>query len=407
MKNNLQSISNEKLRVLILGAGSYQVNSIKAIKSYGFEVFLADQCENALALSFSDGYKIIDIKDRNAILEYAAELNIDGIIPMNDFGTRSAFFAAQKLGLPSPSLLTGICGNDKGLMRDVWKHEKLPQPEYLIFESFEDLMSNIKKLTFPIVIKPTDCGGGGRGISVVRSLDEIGRAIGHATKFVKNSRFIAENFIDGIEISVDSIVYRGVSNPLLISDKIKANSIYRVATSIHYPSCLPNHVLDEIKNICSLATESLGIVNGVSHIELIYNPELKDVKLLEIGTRGGGGHVFGTIMEEVTGISGPVEYAKIACGIAPNLLQTKNSGCVYRFFNPQKTGIIKKLEFPTLFKSEPNLKDYGFIAKVGDHYHGLKDSLCRIGYIVVRGSNRENAIYNADILEEQIQIEID
>ena len=267
----------KKLRVLILGAGSFQVNSVKAIKSYGFEVFLADQSEKALAFSFSDGYKIIDIKNRNAILAYAAELNVDGIIPMNDFGTRSAFFAAQKLGLPSPTLLTGICGNDKGLMRDVWKHEKLPQPEYLIFESFQDLMSNIEKLTFPIVIKPTDCGGGGRGISVVRSLDEVGSAINHAAKFVKNSRFIAENFIDGIEISVDSIVYRGVSNPLLISDKIKANSIYRVATSIHYPSCLPNLVLDEIKNIYNLNFNVL-VADCEGFLEVFFdeNPEFYD-----------------------------------------------------------------------------------------------------------------------------------
>ena len=396
----------KQLRILILGAGPYQVNSIKAIKKYGCEVFLADQNEKALAFSFSDGYKIMDIKNRNEVLAYAEELNVDGIIPMNDFGTRSAFFAAQKLGLPSPSLLTGICGNDKGLMRDVWKHENLPQPEYFIFESIRDFMFNIDKLTFPIVIKPTDCGGGGRGISIVYSLDQVERAIKHAAKFVKNSRFIAENFVDGIEISVDSIVYKGVVKPLLISDKIKANSIYRVATSIHYPSCLPDEMINEIKTICSLATESLGIENGVSHIELIYNPELNNVKLLEIGTRGGGGHVFSTIMEEVTGISGPVEYAKISCGIAPNLLQTKNSGCVYRFFNPEKTGIIKKLEFPSSFSSEPNLIDYGFIAKVGDHYHGLEDSLCRIGYIVVRGNDRENAIYNANILEKNIQIEI-
>lgn len=34
---------------------------------------------------------------------------------INDFGTRSAFYTSQKLGLINPSYLSGICGNDKGI----------------------------------------------------------------------------------------------------------------------------------------------------------------------------------------------------------------------------------------------------------------------------------------------------
>jgi biotin carboxylase len=162
--------------------------------------------------------------------------------------------------------------------------------------------------------------------------------------------------------------------------------------------------LEPIKDVCRRAIESLGIANGVTHIELIFNDHTGRIDLLEIGIRGGGGHVFSTIMQEVTGVCGPSEYAKIVCGVEPNLNATKNSGCVYRFFNPEQRGVIEKLTFPKWFCSERNLIDYGFIAKVGDSYDGLVDSLCRIGYLVVRGENRSAAMLNADFFESHVEI---
>ena len=163
----------------------------------------------------------------------------------------------------------------------------------------------------PFVIKPTDCGGGGRGISVANSPSEIDQAISHAKRFITNNRMICEEYVEGVEISIDSIVLEGKVYPILLSDKIKADSRYRVATSLHYPAKLTELMKRKIEDIAVKATEALGVSNGVTHIELICDRASKNVKLLEVGIRGGGGHVFSTIMEVVTGIKGPVELAKI------------------------------------------------------------------------------------------------
>lgn len=389
-------------KILILGAGLYYQGVISSIKKLGYFVLAIDRESASPGFQFADKYAVIDIIDREAVLEFAVQNNIDGIMPVNDFGVRTAFYVSQKLNLIGPNLLTGICGCDKGLMRDVWKNEGLPQPNYLVFNSNTPLDYIIENISFPLVIKPTDCGGAGRGISIAEDRNSLLFSIQHAAKFVKNDRYIAEKFIDGVEVTVDSLVYQNKVFPLAISDKVKPVSKFRVATSLNFPCKFNESIKNKIFDIVTVATQALGVSNGATHAELIINEDTNDIKLVEIGIRGGGGHLFNTIVEQVTGVNAPQELAKILCGDVPTLSPQWQKGCVYRFFNPLKTGTIQNISYSDELLKNDFLIDFAITAKVGDHFRGLIDSMHRVGFAVVTGRNREEAIANADFVEKNV-----
>jgi biotin carboxylase len=157
-------------------------------------------------------------------------------MPINDFGTRTAAFVSRKMGLIGISEKCSECANDKGLMREVWKKKKLIIPNFEVISNISQIEEFTLQYGFPVVLKPTDCGGSGRGISVISNKKEIKWAYQFAYPFVKNGRFIIEEFIDGVEMTVETISINEKVYILTTSDKIKANLKTRVATSLNFPS---------------------------------------------------------------------------------------------------------------------------------------------------------------------------
>ena len=85
------------MRVLILGAGIFHSKSIVDIKDAGFEVIVLDGNPTAPALKIADHSEVCDITNKSVVYELAKKWKVDGIVPLNDFGTRSAFYASQKV----------------------------------------------------------------------------------------------------------------------------------------------------------------------------------------------------------------------------------------------------------------------------------------------------------------------
>ena len=392
-------------KILVLGASFYYVNVINSIKELGYEVFVLDKNPDSYGFKYADKFKVIDICDKEGVYNFSKENKIDGIMVINDFGVRSAFYTSQKLGLINPSYLTGICGNDKGLLRDVWAHEKLPQPKYFVFSASDKIKSIEARISYPMVIKPTDAGGGSRGVSIAGNKKELAAAIRYAQPFVKNDRFIAEEFIDGVEVSVEAMVYKGTVYTLLIGDRHKPETGQDiVATSIDYPTSFNKDIVSKIQNTVVVASEALGVSHGATHTELIINKGVP--KLVDMGIRGGGGHIFSTIIHETTGVNAPQELAKILCGEAPDLSMKKETAAVYRFFSSHNNGKIASIIYDEDLVRSDFVVDFGLTAKVGDTFNGLTDGTKRLGYAVIRGENLKDAVKHADVIENSIKFNI-
>lgn len=391
-------------RILVLGAGRYYVGVLERLQKSGFTTLVVDRDPEAPGFATADVWAVVDIVDHPAVARQARDWNIDGILAVNDFGVRTAAEVSTRLGLVGLSVPDAEAACDKGLMRDRWRAAGLPNPDYRVATSPAAARAAALDLGPPLVVKPTDAGGGGRGVSVVRSLSELEWALEFVAPFCQNGRIIVERFLDGVELTVESISWGGEVHVLTMSDKEKPEMRTRVATSLNYPAAIDEGTWAQVAEVARGAVASIGLVDGPSHVEVILTAE--GPVLVEMGARGGGGHIFSTIVEAVTGVDMAVESARVLCGDRPSLVPTRRCGCVYRLLTPQN-GVVRAITGLDTAWTLPGVIDVGVTRRPGDVLGSLDNSLQRSGYAVVVGASREEAISRADAAERAIVFELD
>jgi biotin carboxylase len=177
-----------------------------------------------------------------------------------------------------------------------------------------------------------------------------------------------------------------------------------VATRLHYPADLSAETLAQVHDLAAAAVRSIGIADGPSHVEMIVTDA--GPVLLELGARGGGGHVFSTIAEAVSGVPMVAESARVLVGDAPDLRVRHQHGCVYILFCPE-LGVIREIRGVEAARALPGVLDLGITRRPGDVLGPLADSLHRSGFAVVAGRTREEAMRRADAVSATVQFELD
>tara|TARA_Y100001935_G_C17309130_1_gene514522 strand:- start:2061 stop:3251 length:1191 start_codon:yes stop_codon:yes gene_type:complete len=392
--------------VLVLGATIANSDSIQSIKNGGYKTFVLDGNKNAHGFKYADKFKCIDITNKNKVLDYAQSNDIDAIIPLNEFATPSSCYVSQQMGLRGPSFLSATCGTDKGLMRDVWALNKISQPKYIVFGKDSVNNLNINNLDYPLIIKPTLTGGGGRGISIVKSKESLMECFHHASQFALNDRFILEDFISGTELTIDGYMYNSNFYLTAMSDKFKPESIHRVATSLYFPANIDKKTKNNVSALVEKSSKALGLNNCAIHAEIILKDD-KSCYMVELGLRGGGGHLFGSIIKLHSGIDAPFQLANILLDKNPSILPTQNKNVIYRFLNPSFTGKFIKADFPEWIATDDEVHNYGIMLQSGSFYKGLSDSLQRIGFLILSGNNRKKLDRKADKIEASISYQFE
>lgn len=320
-------------KLLILGASRYYKKSIEALRSYGYKVYSIDKNPNSPGFDVSDGYSVIDITDEHGAYEYARQMNIDGVLPLNDYAIQTAAYINEKLNLKGIRPNTAKIVTSKARMRYAWEVNGSPIPKYFVSDSLSDAKNKIENLKFPLIVKPTDSrGGGSRGIKAVFEKDKFDEAFEFAQSFYEDKNVVVEEFVTGSEHSIEVLVFDSKAYILSISDKVKTPYPYRVDKQVIYPSALNRDKLNEVQKVVQSAVEGVGIENGAAHIELSMT---KDGPILfEIGARPGGG-ATPIIVEEITGIKYLNLYAKTVFSQKikeEELLPRFSKSAVYYFF---------------------------------------------------------------------------
>lgn len=390
-------------KIAILGAGIYNIQVYEKLQEAGFYTIAVDGNEAAPAKESADEFLHLNFTDKALLLKALKEKKVDAIMPINDWGTQSAAYVNAQLGLKGITEKAALASTDKGLMRDTWSADKIPNPDYFVFSTLEELKSTIETVGFPCVIKPTDSGGSGRGISVLKSEEDLEWAYEFAKPYVRNNRFICEGFADGTELTIETLSINGEVHVLACSDKEKPNLRTRVAMSLNYPAALNPEQKELVYTTVKKAVLSLGIDIGMAHTEVIING--MDIKMVETGARGGGGHVYHTIIEAVSGISAPAATAHTLTDDTFRIEEIMEHGSVYRFFSVPY-GILNSVEGMEEVKEWKGILDIGMIKKPGETVGDLKNSLERAGHVITAGPNREVAVELANKAEAAIRFDI-
>lgn len=381
-------------RILILGAGRYNVPSIRAAREAGFFTLVADRNAEAPGLKVADQPLAIDINDCESLIGAATRTGgIDGIVSMAEVGVRPAANIAARLGLPSISERAAANATSKAAMRRLWQTISKYSVDFEVVDTLEAALRVANKLGgFPLIFKPDRSLGGSRGVTRVETASEAANAFYTARAGgLSNSEVVIEHCVEGSEHSAEVLIWQGKTSVLCVGRKVKSLLPYRVDVSVQYPAPVMAAQESTVADMCHQAATALGLTQGVAHIEFGYTE--RGPVLFELGARCGGGHTP-QIAHHVSGVNEFVEACRMACGLPPSqFVPIAHRGADYRFlvFPP---GVIEQIDIPEIVTN--NILDVGITFRPRDEIRPLRSTSERAGFLVALGETLEEASKYAD-----------
>ena len=390
--------------MLVLGAAQHQAFTLGAIKALGCKVVAIDRNPAAPGKDVADVFEAVDISDTPAAIEVARRHTVDAVVPLSDYGVQTAAEVAAALGLPGNPPEVARNATSKARMRRLWDRARVPSARFRVVRDMDGALKAIRDLdSWPLIFKPADSrGGGSRGISRVDGPSQVAAALEFAQSFYQDRDVVIEEFLDGIEHSIELVAEPGGRITVLaISDKEKTPPPYRVDKSVIYPTVYTGREKDRIGEVAVQATRALGIEIGAVHAELCSTAT--GPRLFEIGARFGGGHTPHPIVSFLTGVDEIAAVTRLLLGQDPGPLEPRrNAGCIYRFLTPPP-GVLDSVEGLESVRTWDGILDCGVWVGAGSVVHPVRTGGDRAGYLVAGAADRETAIKLADRAEAAIE----
>ncbi|MDE6021947.1 MAG: ATP-grasp domain-containing protein [Muribaculaceae bacterium] len=192
-------------RLMLLGGLRYLIPVIDAAHEEGYYVITCDYIPGNIAHKYSDEYFNVSIIDKEAVLDIAQKLNIDGIMSFAvDPGVVTAAYVAEKMGLPFAGSYEAVkILQNKDLFRKFQYDNGFNVPFSKSYSKYEIAAEDLDQFTFPIIVKPTDSAGS-KGVSRVDLPSQLRTAFKNALDNSISGRAIIEEFIEKAGFSSDS-----------------------------------------------------------------------------------------------------------------------------------------------------------------------------------------------------------
>jgi carbamoyl-phosphate synthase large subunit len=383
-------------KLLVIGAGNYQVPAIKRIRDLGYEAYCVDYKENQPGFKYANGYKVIDVRDKDKCLEYSKELNVDGIVTWGSTLTLpTVSYICSKLHFPSLPLDVCELSTNKYQIRDkLTKAGCNSAGECIEFHSVSE--ANGHHLVAPFVIKPSD-GSGSKGVKIVLSDDGIKEAIDYAFGGARDNHVYVEPFIPGKEFSVEAFVCNGEIhvNTIISTDfKWEGNyPIYKQTTYQGLTESLESAI--EIEVIKSI--KALNITSGPVNFDVIISDIDHKPYIIDVGIRNGQNLIASHIIPYSRGIDELDCSIALALGDAPDA-QPKYKKIISSRLLIYDPGRIEEIKFDELKKliGERNIVDIILRKNVGEILPPYKTKSDICGWVLCEGKNPEEASSAAD-----------
>lgn len=278
--------------LLILGGSRYVLPVIKAAHELGHHVITCDYLPDNIAHRYSDEYCNISIIEKDAVLEAAKKLKIDGVMSFAcDPGVVTAAYVADRLGLPNVGPYESVCIlQNKDRFRKFLANNGFTVPTAKGYASVDDAVKDADMFHWPVIVKPTDSAGS-KGVTHIEKQDALKSAAEHALKFSHCGQFIVEDFIlqEGFASDTDCFVVDGELKFVSFNCQrfdLKAENPYTPA-AYSWPSSMSQAHQKELASEIQRLLRLLNMKTAVYNIETREGTDGK-AYIMEVSPRGGG-----------------------------------------------------------------------------------------------------------------------
>ena len=391
----------DPIRLLVLGAGRNQINTIRKAKAKGHTVVVSDYLPDSPGKAWADYAEMTSTFDIEGNIAVARKYQVDGVMTVGtDQPVLTAATVAETLGLPHLiDTVTALMATNKKYMKAALKRYDIPSSDYLLIERSQlesgEVLQKLEQISFPVVVKPIDSQGQ-RGVFKIDHLDQ--EILGYMRETFRHTRaeeIIVEQFCPGDEITISAWVHDYHPYILIICERplLNVEPHLGIMTAHQFPSAYTQSHYQELQDLLSRTVQALNIPSGPIYVQVIMSPQ--GAKLVEIACRIGGGHEE-ELIPLVTSID-PVDML-IDCSLGKSIDMDK----LYQYNlldNPHHAetrfimaypgpvakwdGLDKIRQMPGIVNAQFYCPDLTFIKEIED------SGTSRWGYIIAIGRDRQ------------------
>ncbi len=390
--------------LLIVSGGIEAADAAKRAKEMGLYVVVSDRDHEAPGFAFADSCIIADVYGADETAAAAERYNrkirkIDGVICVAADAPLTVAAVAKRLGLPGLSPESARLACDKLAMKERFLAAGVAIPWFAPVSTVQQLQRIAIERGRDLVIKPA-YSRGSRGVQRVAQVADLEKAFALARSHSPTQRVMVEQYLDGPQVSTESLVVNGRCFTPGFSDRnyeyLERYAPYFVENGGDLPSHLPQETQTKVRAVVAAAAQALGIVNGTVKGDIVvHNGE---PHVIELAARLSGGFFCTREIPLNTGVDFIGAAIKVALGepVSEAELEPRQSIPVIQRYAFPEPGRIVSVDGAEDARAVPGVAEIVVTARPGDIIPPAGDKRPSAAMVLATGASRADALKAAN-----------
>lgn len=403
-----------KKTLLIVCGGIEATHGIALAQSMGHHVVVSDMDPDAPGMRLGDDFLVASTYDVEETLAAAKKYHetirpLDGVMCIGADVPLTVATVAENLGLPGISVKSAELAADKLAMKDCFKAAGVPIPFYAPVASAKDLADLMQAHGPDMVLKPVDSRGS-RGVIRLDALSDLAWAFTTSQENSPTGRVMVEAYLDGAQISTESIVIGGKCYTPGFADRnyeyLERYAPYFIENGSDLPTALDTATHAAVCNVVEHAAAAMGITDGTVKGDIALAGGKPYV--IELAARLSGGYFCTLMIPLNTGVDFVGNTIRLALGeaVEPSaLLPQFQQPMVQRYIFPE-AGEITSITGVEEARTMPGIAEIVVSASVGDIVPPASNTTARAAMILATADTIKEAKTRAEQAIAAISIEI-
>jgi biotin carboxylase len=390
--------------LLIVSGGVEAADAAVRAKEMGLHVVVSDVNPEAPGFAHADSCLIADVygptETAAAAERYSRKIRkIDGVICVAADAPLTTASVCERLGLPGLSRASAALASDKLAMKRRFAEAGVPIPWFAEVETPQALQRVAIERGRDLVIKPADSRGS-RGVQRILNVEDLTKAFLFARSHSPSERVMVEQYLDGPQISTESIVVDGRCTTPGFSDRnyeyLERYAPFFIENGGDLPSHLTPELQVKVKDVVGRAAAALGVTDGTVKGDIVVHKG--EVYVIELAARLSGGFFCTREIPLNTGVDFVGNAIKVALGEKVDLadLEPKYQRPVIQRYAFPPAGRVVSISGAEEARKLEGVAEVVVTAKLGDVIPPAGDKRPSAAMVLATGPTRDIALEAAN-----------
>ncbi|WHX48540.1 ATP-grasp domain-containing protein [Paenibacillus woosongensis] len=338
------------------------------------------------------------------VFQWFQEIGFDVIVPGMEYAVQGTYKAAARLGLRTPGAKAIAAFTNKYRLRQACREIGVPQPEFAKVSSEVDVARFYHDR--PIIIKPVNRRAS-VGVIKIEKSEDIESAWNESINASEKNRlvqrslfweYIVEDYLEGVEYSVESLVLDGqvIFNNITLKETVGGR--YFAETGHILPAPLDFEKKSSLLEANERLLSGLEVSFGLFHSE--WKMTTGGPMLIECAARAPGDKIP-ELIHEVYHFNLYEAFLQVLMGRHPNVASLCDGYAGIRYFRPNPGRLID-LKGVDILKSDESIISYQINVSLGEIITNFNSSWDRVGYFMIKSNQMIDLQEKLDQIESNI-----